>query len=223
MSFIFPFEMMITVKTFECNQLQENTYVVSDDTRECVIIDCGAYFEDEHQAIQQYIEAQQLKPVHLLATHGHFDHNYGNDFIFKTYGLKVEISADDAYLINDLPGQFESMIGIPLRREYLEVGHFFEEGETISFGHHTFEILKTPGHTPGGVTFYNKEEGIAFSGDTLFRMSIGRTDFDRGSYQDITNSLHQVLAKLPPETVVFCGHGPKTTIGEEVRYNPYFS
>ena len=214
---------MITVKTFECNQLQENTYVVSDDTRECVIIDCGAYFEDEHQAIQQYIEAQQLKPVHLLATHGHFDHNYGNDFIFKTYGLKVEISADDAYLINDLPGQFESMIGIPLRREYPEVGHFFEEVETISFGNHKFEILKTPGHTPGGVTYYNKEEGIAFSGDTLFRMSIGRTDFDRGSYQDITNSLHQVLAKLPPETVVFCGHGPKTTIGEEVRYNPYFS
>ena len=214
---------MITVKTFECNQLQENTYVVSDDTRECVIIDCGAYFEDEHQAIQQYIEAQQLKPVHLLATHGHFDHNYGNDFIFKTYGLKVEISADDAFLINDLPGQFESMIGIPLHRQYPEVGHFFEEGETISFGHHTFEILKTPGHTPGGVTYYNKEEGIAFSGDTLFRMSIGRTDFDRGSYQDITNSLHQVLAKLPPETVVFCGHGPKTTIGEEVRYNPYFS
>ena len=214
---------MITVKTFECNQLQENTYVVSDDTRECVIIDCGAYFEDEHQAIQQYIEAQQLKPVHLLATHGHFDHNYGNDFIFKTYGLKVEISADDAFLINDLPGQFESMIGIPLHRQYPEVGHFFEEGETISFGNHTFGILKTPGHTPGGVTYYNKEEGIAFSGDTLFRMSIGRTDFDRGSYQDITNSLHQVLAKLPPETVVFCGHGPKTTIGEEVRYNPYFS
>lgn len=214
---------MITVKTFECNQLQENTYVVSDDTRECVIIDCGAYYEDEHQAIRQYIEAQQLKPVHLLATHGHFDHNYGNDFIFKTYGLKVEISADDAYLINDLPGQFESMIGIPLRRGYPEVGHFFEEDETISFGDHTFEILKTPGHTPGGVTFYNKEEGIAFSGDTLFRMSIGRTDFDRGSYQDIIDSLHQVLAKLPPETVVFCGHGPKTTIGEEVRYNPYFS
>ena len=214
---------MITVKTFECNQLQENTYVVSDDTRECVIIDCGAYVEEEHQAIQQYIEAQQLKPVHLLATHGHFDHNYGNDFIFKTYGLKVEISADDAFLINDLPGQFESMIGIPLHRQYPEVGHFFEEGETISFGNHTFEILKTPGHTPGGVTYYNKEEGIAFSGDTLFRMSIGRTDFDRGSYQDITNSLHQVLAKLPPETVVFCGHGPKTTIGEEVRYNPYFS
>ena len=128
---------MITIKTFPCNQLQENTYVVSDDTRECVIIDCGAYFEEEFQAIQNYIETQQLKPVHLLATHGHFDHNFGNNFIFETYGLKVEISADDAYLINDLPGQFESMIGFPLRRQYPEVGHYFEAGETISFGHHT--------------------------------------------------------------------------------------
>ena len=213
---------MITIKTFSCNQLQENTYVVSDDTRECVIIDCGAYFDEEFQAIQNYIETEQLKPVHLLATHGHFDHNFGNNFIFETYGLKVEISADDAYLINDLPGQFESMIGFPLRRQYPEVGHYFKEDETISFGHHTFEILKTPGHTPGGVTFYNKEESIAFTGDTLFRMSIGRTDFDRGSYKDIMDSLHNVIAKLPPDTVIFSGHGPKTTLAEELRYNPYF-
>ena len=213
---------MITIKTFPCNQLQENTYVVSDDTRECVIIDCGAYFEEEFQAIQNYIETEQLKPVHLLATHGHFDHNFGNNFIFETYGLKVEISADDAYLINDLPGQFESMIGVPLRRQYPEVDHFFEADETIRFGHHTFDILKTPGHTPGGVTFYNKEESIAFTGDTLFRMSIGRTDFDRGSYKDIMDSLHNVIAKLPPDTVIFSGHGPKTTLAEELRYNPYF-
>ena len=214
---------MITVKTFPCNQLQENTYVVSDDTRECVIIDCGAYYEEEFQAIQNYIETQQLKPVHLLATHGHFDHNFGNNFIFETYGLKVEISADDAYLINDLPGQFESMIGVPLRRQYPEVDHFFEADETIRFGHHTFDILKTPGHTPGGVTFYNKEESIAFTGDTLFRMSIGRTDFDRGSYKDIMDSLHNVIAKLPPDTVIFSGHGPKTTLAEELQYNPYLS
>ena len=213
---------MITVKSFECNQLQENTYVVSDETRECVIIDCGAYYNEECQAIRKYIDTQQLKPVHLLATHGHFDHNFGNDFLFQIYGLMVEISADDAYLINDLPGQFESMIGFPLHRDYPEVGHFFEDGEVIRFGNHTFEILKTPGHTPGGVTFYNQEESIAFTGDTLFRMSIGRTDFDRGSYQDIIASLQNVIGKLPPDTVVYSGHGPKTTIAEELQYNPYF-
>ena len=165
--------------------------MVSDDTRECVIIDCGAYYEEEFQAIQNYIETQQLKPVHLLATHGHFDHNFGNNFIFETYGLKVEISADDAYLINDLPGQFESMIGFPLHRQY--------------------------------PTFYNKEEGIAFTGDTLFRMSIGRTDFDRGSYEEMMDSLLKVITKLPADTVVYSGHGPKTTIAEELQYNPYLS
>ena len=88
---------MITVKSFECNQLQENTYVVSDETHECVIIDCGAYYNEERQAILKYINTQQLRPVHLLATHGHFDHNFGNDFIYQIYGLKVEISADDAF------------------------------------------------------------------------------------------------------------------------------
>ena len=185
--------------------------MVSDDTRECVIIDCGAYYEEEFQAIQNYIETQQLKPVHLLATHGHFDHNFGNNFIFETYGLKVEISADDAYLINDLPGQFESMIGFPLHRQYPEVGHYFEAGETITFGHHSFD------------TFYNKEEGIAFTGDTLFRMSIGRTDFDRGSYEEMMDSLLKVITKLPADTVVYSGHGPKTTIAEELQYNPYLS
>ncbi len=213
---------MITVKSFECNQLQENTYVVSDETRECVIIDCGAYYNEERQAILKYINTQQLRPVHLLATHGHFDHNFGNDFIYQIYGLKVEISADDAFLINDLPKQFESMIGIPLHRYYPQAGHFFEDGEQIRFGSHVLEILKTPGHTPGGVTFYNKEESMAFTGDTLFRMSIGRTDFDRGSYQDIMNSLHNVIAKLPTDTVIYSGHGPKTTIAEELQYNPYF-
>ena len=212
---------MITVKTFECNQLQENTYVVSDDTRECVIIDCGAYYDDEFQAIQNYIDRVRETTETIGANM--VDHNFGNNFIFETYGLKVEISADDAYLINDLPGQFESMIGFPLHRQYPEVGHYFEAGETITFGHHSFEILKTPGHTPGGVTFYNKEEGIAFTGDTLFRMSIGRTDFDRGSYEEMMDSLLKVITKLPADTVVYSGHGPKTTIAEELQYNPYLS
>ena len=203
--------------------IQENCYVVSDETGEGIIVDCGAYYEEEIQAIINYVQQNNIKLKHIVATHGHFDHNFGNNFVFKAYGLKVEISADDAYLINDLPGQFESMIGFPLHRDYPEVGHFFEDGEVIRFGNHTFEILKTPGHTPGGVTFYNQEESIAFTGDTLFRMSIGRTDFDRGSYQDIIASLQNVIGKLPPDTVVYSGHGPKTTIAEELQYNPYLS
>ena len=90
------------IKTFEFNLLQENTYVVSDDTKECVIIDCGAYYEEERTAITQYIEKEGLKPKRLLCTHGHFDHNFGIDTIFQAYGLRPEIAAEDEYLINDL-------------------------------------------------------------------------------------------------------------------------
>ena len=212
---------MLNIKTFMCNLLQENTYVVSDDTKECVIIDCGAYYEEERTAITQYIDNEGLKPVHLLCTHGHFDHNFGIDTIYHAYGLKAEIAEEDGFLINDIPGQFLRMIGVPLKREYPPVGRYFEPNEVIRFGHHELKILKTPGHTPGGVVFYCEAEGIAFSGDTLFRMSVGRTDFEGGSYKELAESLKNVIAKMPAETTVYCGHGPKTTIGEEMRYNPY--
>lgn len=212
---------MLKVKSFMFNLLQENTYVVSDDTNECVIIDCGAYYQEERTALQQYITNEHLKPIHLLCTHGHFDHNFGIDTIFEAYGLKVEISQEDEFLITDLPGQFEAMSGVPLRRTYPEVGRFFSDDEVICFGNHQLSVLKTPGHTPGGVCFYCEEEHIVFTGDTLFKMSVGRTDFPRGSYEDLMTSLKQVLAKLPAETVVYSGHGPSTTIGEEQRYNPY--
>ncbi len=212
---------MFIVKTFICNLLQENTYILSDETKECVIIDCGAYYEEERAAITQYIDNNGLKPVHLLATHGHFDHNFGNDTIYKAYGLQVEVAAEDEFLIKDLPKQFESMIGAPLRRTYPPIGRLFDNDEIIRFGNHQLKILKTPGHTPGGVIFYCEAEKTAFSGDTLFKMSVGRTDFDGGSYADLMQSMNNVIKKLPAETIVYSGHGPKTTIAEELRYNPY--
>lgn len=212
---------MLNIKTFMCNLLQENTYVVSDDTKECVIIDCGAYYEEERTAITQYIDNEGLKPVHLLCTHGHFDHNFGIDTIYHAYGLKAEIAEEDGFLINDIPGQFLRMIGVPLKRDYPPVGRYFEPNEVIRFGHHELKILKTPGHTPGGVVFYCEAEGIAFSGDTLFRMSVGRTDFEGGSYKELAESLKNVIAKMPAETTVYSGHGPKTTISDELKYNPY--
>lgn len=214
---------MLNIKTFSFNLLQENTYVVSDDSRECVIIDCGAYYDAERTALVDYINTNQLKPVHLLCTHGHFDHNFGINTVYDTWGLKPEISADDEWLISDLSGQFEAMAGIKLHWKFPEPGHFFTPDEIIRFGSHEFQILCTPGHTPGGVTFYCTEEKAAFTGDTLFRMSIGRTDFERGSYDDMLNSLTKVLAQLPADTTVYPGHGPKTNIGEETKYNPYFA
>ena len=214
---------MISIKTFAFNLLQENTCVVSDDTLECVIIDCGAYYDDERRAITDYISSQGLKPVRLLATHGHWDHNLGIDTIYQTYGLRVEAAKEDDFIISDIPHNFQSIIGAPLRREYPAVGRFFTPDEVIRFGHHSLQVLKTPGHSPGSVVFYCAEERTAFTGDTLFRMSVGRTDFDGGSYTDLMSSLANVLAKLPADTVILPGHGPQSTIDYELRYNPYLT
>ena len=214
---------MIGIKTFAFNLLQENTYVVSDDTLECVIIDCGAYYDDERRAITDYISSQGLKPVRLLATHGHWDHNLGIDTIYQTYGLRVEAAKEDEFIISDIPHNFQSIIGAPLRREYPAVGRFFTPDEVIRFGHHSLQVLKTPGHSPGSVVFYCAEERTAFTGDTLFRMSVGRTDFDGGSYTQLMSSLANVLAKLPADTVILPGHGPQSTIDYELRYNPYLT
>lgn len=212
---------MFSIKTFAFNLLQENTYVASDDTNECVIIDCGAYYNDERKAITDYISSQGLKPVHLLATHGHWDHNLGIDTIYQTYGLQVEAAKEDEFIISDIPHNFQSIIGAPLRREYPAVGRFFATDEVIRFGHHSLQVLKTPGHSPGSVVFYCTEEHTAFTGDTLFRMSVGRTDFEGGSYTDLMSSLTNILAKLPSDTIILPGHGPQSTIDYELRYNPY--
>lgn len=197
--------------------------MVSDDTLECVIIDCGAYYDDERRAITDYISSQGLKPVRLLATHGHWDHNLGIDTIYQAYGLRVEAAKEDDFIISDIPHNFQSIIGAPLRREYPAVGRFFTPDEVIRFGHHSLQVLKTPGHSPGSVVFYSAEEHTAFTGDTLFRMSVGRTDFEGGSYTQLMSSLTNVLAKLPADTVILPGHGPQSTIADELRFNPYLT
>ena len=199
--------------------LQENCYIVSDETGEAVVIDCGALYDEERKAILNYINAKQLKPVHLLCTHGHFDHNFGNDTIYSAFGLKPEVSAKDEGIM-DIKKQVEEMLGTNYTHHVPPVGQMLSDSDVISFGTHQLTILPTPGHTPGSVSFYCTEEGIAFTGDTLFRMSIGRTDFEGGSWTDMLRSL-QKLAELPADTKVYPGHGDTTTIGEERRYNPY--
>lgn len=212
---------MITIKRFTCNMLAENCYVVSDESHEAVIIDCGVMYQEEGAAITQYIRGNNLKPVRLLCTHGHFDHCMGNGLIYHEFGLKPEAHTDDQFLMETMQQQTTDILGVTLPMDVPPVGRYLTDNDTITFGSHTLRILHTPGHTPGGVTYYCKEESIAFSGDTLFRMSIGRTDFDGGSYEQIVHSLQQVLGTLPPDTKVYPGHGPETTISDEIRYNPY--
>lgn len=214
---------MIDIKTFEVNPLQENCYVVSDDTKECVIIDCGAYYDTERKAIVNYLRNHQLKPMHLLCTHGHFDHNFGNDTIYAEFGLKPEIHAEDARLIANLTQQCEAM-GMGLDYDYPSppLGSHLSDGDTIAFGTHALKVIHTPGHSPGGVLFYCQTENVVFTGDTLFRMSVGRTDLPDGSWSDLIRSLQTKVASLPANTTAYPGHGPKTLIADECRMNPYF-
>lgn len=211
---------MIKIKTFVCNMLQENCYVMSDATNEAVIIDCGAFYPEEQQAIADYIEREQLTPVRLIATHGHFDHNLGNSFVWHRYGLKPEVTAEDLPLM-DIKQQMRSMMGMDYEIEQAPTGRLLNTKDDVTFGSHRLRVLPTPGHSRGSVTLYCEAEHVAFTGDTLFRMSIGRTDFEGGSWSEMCNSLKQVLAALPADTKVYPGHGPLTTIGEEVQYNPY--
>ena len=211
----------MNIQRFEVNPLQENCYVVRDDSRECVIIDCGAYYDEESIAIDNYLRKQQLKPVHLLATHGHLDHNFGNVHLFKQYGLKVEICAGDQQLVERLPQQAAALFGMEISDDQPPVGRLLSDGDSITFGQHTLQVIATPGHSHGSCLFYCKEEGVVFSGDTLFRMSIGRTDFPEGSWQQMEQSLAKIAGTLPKDTVVYPGHGPQTTIADELQYNPY--
>ena len=214
--------MSLKIQRFVCNPFQENCFVVSDETNEGVIIDCGAYFAEERKAIVDYVEKEGIRLKHLLGTHGHVDHHFGDDTIYSKYGLRPEVSAKDEYLQSKLNEQSLTFCGQPLGYEMPPVGKYLSDNDVIEFGSHRFTIIPTPGHTPGSVFFYCKEENIAFSGDTLFRMSIGRTDFELGNYDDIIVSLQSLSNHMPLDTTIFPGHGPQTTLGDEVKCNPYF-
>ncbi len=211
---------MLNIKRFVVNPLQENCYVVSDETKECVIIDCGAYYPEEGESIIRYINENDLRPVHLLQTHGHLDHCCGNDFIFNAFGLKPEVHLNDQPIMDNLEKMSQLIYGTPLKEGLPPVGKYFTEQDKISFGSHTFDILETPGHSRGSVFFICPEEQVAFSGDTLFRGSIGRTDFDGGSMFQIIQSLRMVC-QLDDTLKVYPGHGHDTSIGYECAHNMY--
>ncbi len=209
------------IERFIFNMFQENCYVVSDETKEAVIIDCGAFYQEEKNAIISYIEEKDLKVKHLLCTHAHIDHVFGNKAIYDRFKIKPELSPKDKPLLDNLQMQAKMLIGIDYLELQPEVERYLLEYEVIHFGNHKLQVIPTPGHSPGGVFFHLKEESLAFSGDTLFQMSIGRTDFELGDYDELIQSLSMITKRLPKDTLILTGHGPSTTISEELKYNPY--
>ncbi len=214
---------MLTLKTFPVNFIEENCYVLSDESGEAVIIDCGAFFPEEKDEIRNYLAQNKLTPKHHICTHGHFDHVFGAQFLAEAYGILPELCKDEVKNYEMADEQMRTFLHRALPLTLPEVGRTFADGNSITFGNHRLKVITTPGHTPGGCCFYCEEEGILLSGDSLFRGSIGRCDLPGGNEVVLVSSLRQRILTLPDEVKVYPGHGPHTTIAEERTSNPYLS
>ncbi|MDY6437053.1 MAG: MBL fold metallo-hydrolase [Bacteroidales bacterium] len=211
---------MLSVKTFIFNPIQVNTYIVYNENKECVIIDAGNYVKFEDEQLLSYIDRSGLKPIMLLNTHSHIDHVMGNKLLADRY--KVELGAhpiEKSYY--DKVWAYATAFGINFTQDNCQLPSIdLNEGDTVSIGQDKLKVLFTPGHAPGHICFYDEADGMVFSGDTLFRRGVGRWDLLGGNYSQLEQSLLNVLYKLPDDTLVYCGHGPTTRIGDEKRNNP---
>lgn len=212
---------MITVQAFTFNEFQENTYVLYDETGECVIIDPGCYNPSEQRELVEFIDAHGLKPVKLLNTHCHIDHVLGNTFVAERFKLPLYLHEGELFTYNDTL-RWTVLFGIaPL--EVPENKVFVTEKDTITFGNSTLHIAFTPGHSKASITFYNLDEQFAIAGDVLFMESIGRTDLPGGNYETLIQSIQTQLFAWPDETRIYSGHGYPTTIGHERKFNPFLN
>jgi hydroxyacylglutathione hydrolase len=210
---------MIQIQSFVFNPFQENTFVLYDETKECVIIDAGCFAPEEQDELSSFIDAQQLKVTALLNTHSHVDHVLGNFFVKEKYKTKLLIPTLDKPTLLSIKAYAPSY-GFHQYQE-AEPDGYLEENDTVKFGHQSLRVLFVPGHAPGHVAFYHEKNKILIGGDVLFYNSIGRTDLPGGNFDTLIESIHQKLFKLPDDAKVYPGHGPETTIGFEKRTNPF--
>lgn len=207
------------VKAFTFNPVQENSYILFNDQKKCVIIDPGCYFPEERQTLKDFIDKSGLEPVWLLNTHCHLDHVFGNKFVAETWGLTLHIHPEEKKVLEFAPTSGE-MWQLPFEN-YEGEPAYLREGEQVIVGEDRLSILFTPGHSPGSLSFYAEKEGFVIGGDVLFNGSVGRTDLPGGSFTTLFQSIQTQFFTLPDETKVYSGHGPMTTIGVEKMNNPY--
>ena len=212
---------MLTVKSFEFNPVQENTYVLSDEKDACWIIDPGCYFGNERTALKEYVEQQGLSPQMLLNTHCHLDHVFGNKFVYDTWDLPLHLHEKEEPVLAAAP-DMGRLWGMPFENYRGEL-IYLTPGRPLSFGNDPLTILFLPGHSPGSLGFYCPSQGFLIGGDVLFREGIGRTDLPGGDYETLLNSIHRQLWTLPDDTIVYPGHGEPTTIGWERKHNPFLT
>lgn len=212
---------MLQVATFTFNPFSENTYILYDETKECIIIDPGMYTHKEEKTLVDFIETNSLKPVRLINTHCHIDHVFGNYFVAEKYGLSLETHKDEIPVLNYaiVAAQMYQLKYEPSPQPTV----FWEEGDTISFGNTQLEVLFTPGHSPASICLFNAAARLVIAGDVLFRESVGRVDLPGGDGATLLKSIQTKLLPLGNDVIVYPGHMGSTTIGHEKTHNPYLN
>jgi glyoxylase-like metal-dependent hydrolase (beta-lactamase superfamily II) len=210
---------MITIRKFVFNDFMVNTYILYDETNECMIIDAACIEESEKKQLSDFIVNNKLKLKRNINTHCHVDHILGQDFIATTYGIYPEYhqaSIPFFETLREIGASFGYRIDrIPSAKGYLH------DGNLIKFGNSELKVLYTPGHADGSVCLYQHAQRFVITGDVLFRESVGRTDLPTGNYNILMKSIKEKLFTLPDDVVVYPGHGPETTIGYEKANNPF--
>ncbi|MBE6309349.1 MAG: MBL fold metallo-hydrolase [Bacteroidales bacterium] len=208
------------IKRFIFNPIEVNCYLLWDHTKEAVLIDCGALFPAEREQLKEFVAKNGLVIKHYLNTHLHFDHIFGNAFVEEAFGVKCEANDGDwpwaeniAERVARFGLRFTEKISRPLR--------ILNDGDTVTFGEESINVIAVPGHSPGSLAFYIPKHKVLFTGDALFRHSIGRTDFPDSDHRTLISCIKEKLFALPDDTVVYPGHSEETTIGYEKDYNMY--
>ena len=207
--------------SFEFSLFGVNTYIVWDEsTNRCVIVDPSMTTTEEGDVVDDFIAVNNLHPVHLINTHLHLDHTFGDEHVMDRYGLVLEANTEDAFLGATRQSQAD-MFHLPLDLPPVAIGKELCQGDDVIVGESCLKVIEVPGHSPGSIALYDAVGGFVITGDALFAGSIGRTDLPRGDHGQLVRSITDRLLSLPQDTVVLPGHGRPTTIQEEKRYNPY--
>jgi len=212
---------MINFHRFTFNDFQVNTYILWDETKECLIIDAACYSEKEQKNLTSFINSNNLKPVKFVNTHNHIDHILGNPFIKKQYNIPLySHKAGDLFI--RMAQSSGTIFGIQVK-ETVSPDHYLDEGDILTFGNSELKIIYTPGHADGSICMYATEEKTLISGDVLFKEGIGRTDLPTGNFDLLEKNIREKLYGLEDKVRVLPGHGPETTIGKEKTSNPFIT
>jgi len=208
------------IKSFTFNNFQENTYILYDETNECIIIDPGCYSEEEKKILSEFVINNKLNPLKLINTHCHIDHVLGNQYVSKKWSLDLYLHIDSKPLLEQTKS-ISKVYGFYDFEESPEPKYYLEHKQIIKFGLQEIIILHTPGHAPGHICLYNKKSNLLIAGDLIFKGSIGRTDLPGGNYETLINSIKTEIIILPENTKIYSGHGPSTILENEKKNNPY--